>query len=1083
MRHRWSRLLVSVVAAGLIVSAAGRGHAASSWVVAGGGTWVVANHIVRQTAPTTIDPKKYVLSDLQTSGDQAITALVRVDSFPHVESRAGLALRTNVATGDGFNFVLLDQQRVGFLADEIAFGSTCSYAWTPGQWYWLKFAITGSNLTGKIWAKDQTEADATTCQQSGWSQFASGAPGLNGGSFGETVSFDSVQVGTLLETFDSGAPLAAEPPAGYLTRRQLLTKVQSTAQTEAFNLTGFVNLLHATGNRLICPTNEGLCENYATGTFAVVPSPFYRGGTWMRDAAWTLGGLNDAVLMSALTSRFAGAMTNEGRMPTLLINASSGALQPWYGAGGQGNPLPDDDSNFMYAIAARLGWQPVTQLESLNGVYAWMRNRTAGDGWYLSTSHGWHDSFYPLGTSGTNSATVVTHMQGLYAVALRALKDLGVAVPQSEVDAANANYAALTVNGRMRAYAGSDRVGVTSLIGDALSLYIWNQPLLPDAVVEQTIANFAEVFDQQSRFVGYKVISEASGAFLPPGDFPVENGGAGTGAGDYQNGGSWLLYDAFALYAGIRHNLPDRRDAYATRLVQRFAAELRAGVGTVPANKSNEFLCTAPAGSGAPCSPTGSAVPERADYGWNAFLLRLLSDEDPPPSTGPPPPPTCPVVAPGGSSTCPMIGVSPTTLRFAAVKAGAGGAITAVTPPQVITVQMPGTSSGWSAVSNQPWLQLTNASGAGSGQFTIAVSDAGNSIGAATSASATIRISPASDSVSAVDMSIQLTVNQTGGGTSAPLGQVDTPSQGAVGVVGAIGVTGWVIDDVGVASVKVYRGCLAAEPQNCQNDVLSGQSLVYIGDAVFVPGARPDVEAGFPNYPARHRAGWGFAVLTNMLPRATGTYASTGGQGPVTLYAIATDVEGNRRLLGRAYTDTNPAPTTITLDNDTIAKPFGTLDTPAQGSTVSGTIVSFGWALTPDANTTAGSDEIRIDPSGASIVVYLDGLPLGTVAFDQCRGNVGNPVPPGAYCNDDIASAFGHLTPQAVLTPRTSNPTRFRNLDAGRAAIAAFAIDTRTLSNGLHSIAWSVTDSAGRVEGIGSRQFTVLNGTTVGRQY
>ena len=100
----------------------------------------------------------------------------------------------------------------------------------------------------------------------------------------------------------------------------------------------------------------------------------------------------------------------------------------------------------------------------------------------------------------------------------------------------------------------------------------------------------------------------ADGSFLAPGLFPVENGGRGTAAGDYQNGGSWMLYDGLALYAGMRHNIPSMRQRYADRLVQRMAAELRAGVGTLsePANRSQEFLCTAPNVAGAPCNVEGS---------------------------------------------------------------------------------------------------------------------------------------------------------------------------------------------------------------------------------------------------------------------------------------------------------------------------------------------------------------------------------------------------------------------------------------------------------------------------------------------
>ncbi|HEX4595127.1 MAG TPA: hypothetical protein VH157_12670, partial [Bryobacteraceae bacterium] len=42
-------------------------------------------------------------------------------------------------------------------------------------------------------------------------------------------------------------------------------------------------------------------------------------------------------------------------------------------------------------------------------------------------------------------------------------------------------------------------------------------------------------------------------------------------------------------------------------------------------------------------------------------------------------------------------------------------------------------------------------------------------------------------------------------------------------------------------------------------------------------------------------------------------------------------------------------------------------------------------------------------------------------------------------------------------------------------AVGFFFIDTTTLANGVHTIAWSVSDSGGRADGIGSRYFTVLN--------
>jgi hypothetical protein len=271
--------------------------------------------------------------------------------------------------------------------------------------------------------------------------------------------------------------------------------------------------------------------------------------------------------------------------------------------------------------------------------------------------------------------------------------------------------------------------------------------------------------------------------------------------------------------------------------------------------------------------------------------------------------------------------------------------------------------------------------------------------------------------------------------------------------------------------VKVYRNCLPFDaPASCESK--HGHSLVFVGDAAFLEGARPDVEAAFPTQPLAYRAGWGYLMLSNMLPNVPDKLGY-GGQGPLTLYAIATDVEGKTTLLGRSQGDSTP--TRITMANASIGKPFGAIDTPGQGQTVSGPLANFGWVLTRDTDTVVGNGDVQVPTDGSTIGVFLDGVKVGQVTYNQCRGDVGNPVPAGLYCNDDVANIFGNPTPQPTFGTRTVNPTVYRNLDVGRAAIGSFDIDTTTLANGMHTIAWGVTDSAGRVEGIGSRFFTVLN--------
>ncbi|HEX4565663.1 MAG TPA: hypothetical protein VH138_03485 [Vicinamibacterales bacterium] len=58
---------------------------------------------------------------------------------------------------------------------------------------------------------------------------------------------------------------------------------------------------------------------------------------------------------------------------------------------------------------------------------------------------------------------------------------------------------------------------------------------------------------------------------------------------------------------------------------------------------------------------------------------------------------------------------------------------------------------------------------------------------------------------------------------------------------------------------------------------------------------------------------------------------------------------------------------------------------------------------------------------------------------------------------------------------RSDVATAFPGFPNSNGAIGYFILDTTTLSNGVHTIAWIVSDNAGGTQGIGSRFFTVLN--------
>ena len=100
--------------------------------------------------------------------------------------------------------------------------------------------------------------------------------------------------------------------------------------------------------------------------------------------------------------------------------------------------------------------------------------------------------------------------------------------------------------------------------------------------------------------------------------------------------------------------------------------------------------------------------------------------------------------------------------------------------------------------------------------------------------------------------------------SSAPFGSFDSPAANAGGITGSLPMGGWALDDIEVSRVAITRDPVASEPPGVP---------VYIGDAVFVEGARPDVAAVSPTAPLKSRAGWGYMLLTNMLPnQGNGTY-------------------------------------------------------------------------------------------------------------------------------------------------------------------------------------------------------------------
>ncbi len=154
------------------------------------------------------------------------------------------------------------------------------------------------------------------------------------------------------------------------------------------------------------------------------------------------------------------------------------------------------------------------------------------------------------------------------------------------------------------------------------------------------------------------------------------------------------------------------------------------------------------------------------------------------------------------------------------------------------------------------------------------------------------------------------------------------------------------------------------------------------------------------------------------------------------LSAFAIDEEGHSTSLGTK---------TITLDNEHATKPFGAIDTPAQGATIPGATAPFdnanaypmfGWAMT------------QTPECMASYQVLIDGVTVPLTAGTNWFTGL---------TRADLSAAFPGLC------------------DSNK-ALAVYYLNASALglANGLHTVYWGITDDGGNTEAIGSRYFTLL---------
>lgn len=330
----------------------------------------------------------------------------------------------------------------------------------------------------------------------------------------------------------------------------------------------------------------------------VRPSPLYP-DMYARDTFWILAALQSRPLLDMVRKQFHGDQKNQpdGHVATAL---RSDLTQP----PGRDH---DDESTIMDVLReyeyARLGGDP--DLDSLNKSWQFIQTRiqnglyaTSGDS-QTGAAHYWAD------TLRFSLPQAITYNQGLLCVALEALERMGVSIGADQKAAAQRGYAGMSGTsdrGVMPERLGAALMDVSALTGEALSFYYFGKGVLPDARVRATFDRMVSsgAVYSNGMFAGFRVICNEDGSYLNAGDFT----GKDSFPGNYHNGGSWLLYDALALYAAAGHGIGQASDL----LVQRIASEYQRSQAFHEYTRTSPFL-----------------VDARSDYGWNAFVARLIS--------------------------------------------------------------------------------------------------------------------------------------------------------------------------------------------------------------------------------------------------------------------------------------------------------------------------------------------------------------------------------------------------------------------------------------------------------------------------
>lgn len=272
---------------------------------------------------------------------------------------------------------------------------------------------------------------------------------------------------------------------------------------------------------------------------------------YTRDSFWHSFGISNADEQLAMTI-WEGVQAGTGKFPT-SINAD-----------GTTNVGNDDEGSLLHLIR---GWydekkRGLTVSHSvLQLCVTWIATHVTNDEYRLVTSNPaifqmWNDNFK------FTINTYCGYHQGLYCVALKCALDLGLTgVTQGMIDNAITKYKALYKTGFINYSSDKAYVGPDVFIGEALNIFLFGNTLLPDGMVNDTLQL---INDKCMAPGGAKIVCDSNGSYLATSNF-----NDASAQGDYQNGGSWFLYEYLGWWVGRYH----KHDASSVRLAEKRVKE------------------------------------------------------------------------------------------------------------------------------------------------------------------------------------------------------------------------------------------------------------------------------------------------------------------------------------------------------------------------------------------------------------------------------------------------------------------------------------------------------------------------------